>query len=121
MDRSAVSTVDCTLLLSLLEAVFSQQQRKCAAGRNSRDKRTAGASICVVAAATAEVLLGQPHAALATMSQLDDFDLPLQDGTEVRALAHLAIGDTERALAYIQRLAVRASTVSTRGSRTTPC
>ena len=72
--------------------------------------RTAPASIRVVAAAIAEVLLGQPHDALVTVSQLDDFDLPLQDGTEARALAHLAIGDTERALHYIQRLAVRAST-----------
>ncbi len=75
----------------------------------------------MVAAAVSEVLLGQPGTALATVAQLDEFDLPFMDGSEVRALAHLALGDTETAVVYIRRLAVRAATGSYRGSQTTPC
>jgi hypothetical protein len=63
----------------------------------------------VVTAAMSEVLLGQPKAALVTVAQLDQFDLPFVDGTEVRAFAHLALGDTETAIAFIRRHAKRAS------------
>ena len=72
--------------------------------------RTSDANIFVVAAAVSEILLGQPETALVTVTQLDEFDLPFMDGTEVRALAHLALGDTETALQYIRRLAKRAAT-----------
>ena len=67
-------------------------------------------NVTVVSAAMSEVMLGLPDAALATVAQLDNFDLPNMDGTEVRALAYLALGDTETAMTFIQRLAKRAAT-----------
>ena len=72
--------------------------------------RAVGPAVRIVGVAIAEVLLAQPRAALATVAQLDEFDLPFQDGTEVRALAHLALGDPETALVHIRRLATRAAT-----------
>ncbi len=69
----------------------------------------------VVTAAMSEVLLGQPKAALLTVAQLDRLDLPFVDGTEVRALAHLALGDTETATTFVRRHAKRASLGFLRG------
>jgi predicted ATPase/class 3 adenylate cyclase len=66
-------------------------------------------STSVLTAAMSEVLLGQPKAALVTVVQLDRLDLPFGDGTEVRAFAHLALGDTETATTFIRRHAKRAS------------
>ena len=67
-------------------------------------------NVDVVAAAMSEVILGLPDAALVTVAQLDDFDFPNMDGTEVRALAYLTLGDTETAMTFIQRHAKRAAT-----------
>ncbi len=67
-------------------------------------------NVAVVAAAVSEIALGLPDAALVTVAQLDDFDFPNMDGTEVRALAYLALGDTETAMTFIRRLAKRAAT-----------
>ena len=77
--------------------------------------RFAESSTFVVTAAMSEVLLGQPKAALVTVAQLDQFDLPFVDGTEVRALAHLALGDTDTAITCIRRHAKRASLGFLRG------
>jgi predicted ATPase/class 3 adenylate cyclase len=66
--------------------------------------------ISVVAAAVADVMLGQPETALAAVAPLDELDLPFMDGTEVRVLAHLALGNTDTALVHIRRLATRAAT-----------
>ena len=41
-----------------------------------------------------QVLLGRPHDALVTVAQLEVLDLPFHDGNDVRALAHLALGET---------------------------
>ncbi len=67
-------------------------------------------NVAVVAAALYEMMLGLPDAALVTVAQLDDFDFPNMDGTEVLALAYLALGDTETAMTFIHRLAKRAAT-----------
>ncbi len=64
----------------------------------------------VISAGVSEVLLGQPTAALVTVAQLDEFGRPFMDGTEVRALAHLTLGDTDTAISFIRRLAARAAT-----------
>ena len=74
------------------------------------DLRDATFNVFVVSAAMSEVMLGLPDTALVTVAQLDDFDLPNMDGTEVRALAHLALGDAETATPFIERLAKRAAT-----------
>jgi|GEM_PF-1458429 len=66
-------------------------------------------------AAVSEVLVGQPQAALATVAQLNEFDLPFMDESGVRALAHLARGDTATATIFIRRLATRAATGLFRG------
>jgi predicted ATPase len=68
------------------------------------------AIIFVVSAAIADVMLGQPETALVTVAQLDEFDLPFMDGTEVRVLAHLALGNTDNAFGHLRRLATRAAT-----------
>ena len=81
----------------------------------ARTWRVADACIFVVAAALSEVLLGHPEAALVTVEQLDELDLPFMDGTEVRAFAHLALGDPDTAVTFIRRLATRAATGVFRG------
>ena len=57
----------------------------------------------------ADVLLGQPRVALSTLAQLDDLDLPYNDGNDVRALAHLALGDSEAAHGAARRFVTRAA------------
>jgi predicted ATPase/class 3 adenylate cyclase len=76
----------------------------------ARLSRTSILSESVQAAAMSEVLLGQPVTALATVAQLDEFEFPFNDGTQVRALAHLALGDADTATSYIRGMAVRAAT-----------
>jgi predicted ATPase/class 3 adenylate cyclase len=76
----------------------------------ARTCRYVDAVIFVVAAAVADVMLGQPETALATVAPLDELDLPFMDGTEVRVLAHLALGNTDTALGHLRRLATRAAT-----------
>jgi predicted ATPase/class 3 adenylate cyclase len=80
------------------------------ANRAATELRDLSPNVSVVAAGMSEVMLGLPDAALATVAQLDEFDLPNMDGTEVRALAHLGLGDTETAMTFIRRLAKRAAT-----------
>ena len=63
----------------------------------------------VCAQSMAEMLLGQPELALVTVAQLENLDLAFNDGNDVRALAHLALGDTDTAVASIRRFAIRAA------------
>lgn len=63
-----------------------------------------------VSAAMSEVLLGRPDTALAMVAKLDAYDLPFMDGTDVRALAHLALGDIGPATEHIRQHAKRAAT-----------
>ena len=63
-----------------------------------------------MSAALSEVLLGRPETALATVAKLDACDLPFMDGTDVRALAYLALGDIGTATEHIRKHAKRAST-----------
>lgn len=63
-----------------------------------------------VNAAMAEVLLGRPGAALAIVAKLHDYDLPFMDGTDVRALAYLVLGDITTATEQIRKHAKRAAT-----------
>ena len=49
------------------------------------------------------------------------FDLPFLDGTAVRALARLALGETETAVAFVRASRSGRPRVSGRPSRTTPC
>ena len=72
--------------------------------------RSTSVSESIEAAALSEVLLGRPDVALATVAQLDEFEFPALDGTTVRALAHLALGETDAAIAFIRRVALRAAT-----------
>ena len=78
----------------------------------ARSSRSTMLSESIEQAALAEVLLGQPEMALATVAQLDQFDLPFLDGSEVRAHAHLALGDANTALKFIRPVAARAATGS---------
>ncbi len=61
--------------------------------------RTTWATEWVLQESLADVLLGQPQVALSTLARLDDLELPFNDGHDVRALAHLALGDSEAAVA----------------------
>ena len=63
----------------------------------------------VCAQSLAEVLLGQPAQALVTVAQLDELDLTINDGNDVRALAHLALGDIDTAVGFLRRFATRAA------------
>jgi hypothetical protein len=76
----------------------------------ARLSRSTGLGENILQAALSEVLLGQPEVALATIAQLDEFEFPFNDGTDVRAMAHLAVGDTETAISYIRRISVRGAT-----------
>lgn len=76
----------------------------------SKGVRNSQLNVSVVLAAISEVMLGMRDAALVTVAQLDDFAFPNMDGTEVRALAHLARGDRETAVPFIELLAKRAAT-----------
>ena len=64
----------------------------------------------MVDSAMAEVMIGRPDAALTTIAGLDEYDLPTMDGTNVRALAHLALGDIGTATDHIRQHAKRAAT-----------
>ena len=55
--------------------------------------RTSWMTEQVGAQGLAEVLLEQPELALVTLTQLEDLDVPFNDGQHVRALAHLALGE----------------------------
>ena len=57
----------------------------------------------------ADVLLGRPQVAIAALAQLDDLDLPFNDGNDVRALAHLALGDSDAAHGAARRFVTRAA------------
>jgi predicted ATPase len=57
----------------------------------------------------ADVLLGRPQVAIAALAQLDDLDLPFNDGNDVRALAHLALGDHDAAESAARRFVARAA------------
>ncbi len=63
-----------------------------------------------VESAMAEVMIGRPDVALTTVAALDEYDLPTMDGTDVRALAHLALGDIDKATEHIRLHAKRAAT-----------
>ncbi len=72
--------------------------------------RTAWILDMQVNSAMAEVIVGRPDDALTTIAGLDDCDLPYMDGTDVRALAHLALGDLDTATDHIRQHAKRAAT-----------
>ncbi len=76
----------------------------------ARASRTSMMPESVEAEALAYVYLGEPENSLATVEQLGEFDLPFLDGTQVRALAHLTLGDTETATTFVRRFALRAAT-----------
>jgi hypothetical protein len=96
------------LVVALLDGDF--QRSRDLAHTLAAEMRAGNLHVSLVTAGLSEVMLGLPDAALATVAQLDEFDFPNMDGTEVRALAHLARGDTETATTFIQRLAKRAAT-----------
>ena len=64
----------------------------------------------LVTIAVCEVLLGRPESALTTVSKLDAYEFPFLDGTEVRALAFLALDEVNLATEDIRRHAKRAAT-----------
>ena len=76
----------------------------------ARLSRTSALGVSLEDAAIAEVLLGQPETALATVAQLGEFDFPAMDGSVVRALAHLSVGDRTAAIPVVQHVAARAAT-----------
>ncbi|MEX0847767.1 MAG: adenylate/guanylate cyclase domain-containing protein [Ilumatobacteraceae bacterium] len=63
-----------------------------------------------VSSAMAEVMLGRPEVALTVIEALDDYDLQFMDGTDVRVLAHLALGDVSTATEHLRQHAKRAAT-----------
>ena len=56
------------------------------------------------------MLLGDPASALRTIEWLEGFDVSIFNGDEIRALAHLALGDAIEAEALIRAHAERALT-----------
>ena len=71
--------------------------------------RTTSMTEWVLQHSLASVLLGQARVALSTLAQLDDLDLPYNDGNDVRALAYLALGDNEAAHGAARRFVTRAA------------
>jgi hypothetical protein len=63
--------------------------------------RSSELAVLVTLAAMGEVLVGEPARALTTLQALEELNLPWLDGTDVKALAHLALGDTEAAADHI--------------------
>ncbi len=61
-------------------------------------------------AATCLVMTGRPHDALDTVAWLEGLETPYYDGSEIRAIAHLRLGDIDAAIDHIHPHAVRAAT-----------
>jgi predicted ATPase/class 3 adenylate cyclase len=61
-------------------------------------------------ASMCQILLGEPAAALETIAWLDNHKLPHYDGTEIRALAHIALGQLDEARRDIRAHASRGAT-----------
>jgi predicted ATPase/class 3 adenylate cyclase len=76
----------------------------------SADYYTTAAVRAAKHAAVCRVLLGDPAAAITTIEWLEGFDASIFNGDEIRALAHLALGDVAEAGALIRVQAARALT-----------
>ena len=74
------------------------------------DYYTTAAARAAKHAAVCQVLLGDPASALRTIEWLEGFDVSIFNGDEIRALAHLALGDAIEAEALIRAHAERALT-----------
>jgi predicted ATPase/class 3 adenylate cyclase len=61
-------------------------------------------------AAACEIVLGEPQRALDRLGELDQFDLAFFTGDEMRALAHLALGERDQAERIIRNHARQAAT-----------
>jgi tetratricopeptide (TPR) repeat protein len=70
------------------------------------DRGYSHVSVATVAA-TAKILLGHPEQALETIDWLGELDIEYYDGIEIRALAHLALGNLDEARRLIRVHATR--------------